>query len=172
MRIHTFAEGLFARLAHDLALECSALRGTASRDTAAETGTAEIEAPLSGITILGVLHGKRVEEKGLSASDRHDALAKMRRDVFHATSEDAVVRVRATFERGTASITVVPPNGRSVTLSARPAVQETEAGVRVTGSLDVSLAALGSDPVKGPMGAFKVKDRVALRFDVVFVQPA
>ncbi len=167
VRIHTFAEGLFARLAHDLALECSAMRGTASRD-GTDAGKAEVEIPLSGIAILGVLHGDRIDERGLSPSDRHDALEKMRREVFHADA-DALVKISAVLEGGASKIVLTPPNGRPVTLASRPMVRETPNGVRVSGAVDLSLTAIGSDAVKGPMGAFKVKDRVEVRFDVVFV---
>jgi len=40
---------------------------------------------------------------------------------------------------------------------------------RVRGDLVVSLSALGSSTVKGPMNAFRVKDAVEISFDVVFV---
>jgi hypothetical protein len=40
------------------------------------------------------------------------------------------------------------------------------------GTVEVSLAALGSKPVKGPMGAFRVKDRVRISFDLVFASGA
>lgn len=173
VRLHTFAEGLFARLAHDLALGCTRLRGSALRASGdAVAGTAELEVPLAGIVVLGVLAAGRIDESGLAPNDRRDALAKMRREVFHA-DESAVVRVRVTLDGGNASVVLATPNGREVTLTARPTVRETPAGLRVTGTLDVSLAAIGSDPIKGPMGAFKVKDRVEVHVDLVWTaQPA
>jgi hypothetical protein len=173
VRLHTFAEGLFARLAHDLALACTGLRGTAVRAPGeAVSGQADLEVPLSGIVVLGVLAGGRVDESGLSPADRREALAKMRREVFHA-DEGAVLRVRATLTDGGASVVLVPPNGREVALAVRPTIRETPAGLRVTCVLDVSLTAIGSDPVKGPMGAFKVKDRVEVHADLVWSrQPA
>jgi hypothetical protein len=45
-------------------------------------------------------------------------------------------------------------------------------GVRAAGKLEVSLYAIGSDVVKGPMNAFRVKDRVLVTFDVVFAPPS
>ena len=54
VQIHTFAEGLLARLAHDLALLCVELSGAASRGpdaASATTGTASIEVPLRGLQV-------------------------------------------------------------------------------------------------------------------------
>jgi len=167
LRIHTYAEGLLARLAHDLALEHAALRGTCTRSGAAE-GTAELEVPLSGFVVLGVLHGERLDESALSAGERRDILEKMRHDVFHAGA-DAVVRARAELSSGTPKVTLTLPGGRAVTASVRPTLSEEEGGaVRARGAADLSLAALGATPVKGPLGAFKVKDRIEVRFDLVF----
>lgn len=172
LRIHTYAEGLLARLAHDLALEHAGLRGSGSRT--GDGGTAEVEAPIAGFVVLGVLHGERLDEGTLSPSDRRDVLEKMRREVFHAT-EGAKLLARADLAAGTAKITVTTPGGRTVSVSTRPTLLDEDGGaVRVRGAVELSLAALGSDPVKGPMGAFKVKDRIEVRFDLVFcpVQPA
>jgi hypothetical protein len=161
IRIQTFAEGLFARLAHDIELTCRSISGTASGRTAT------IEIPLSGIEVAGVLKDGRVDEQILSASDRRDILDKMRRDVFHAGA-DARVRVEATLdEKGTARVKIVPPSGKSIDVTSRPDVE----GTRVRGSVEISLSAIGSDVVKGPMNAFRVKDVVVVRFDVLF-QPA
>ncbi len=173
VRLHTFAEGLFARLAHDLALGCTRLRGSAVRaDGDGVRGTAELEVPLAGIVVLGVLAGGRIDENGLAPNDKRDALAKMRREVFHA-DESAVVRVRVTLGDESATVVLATPNGREVPVRTRPTVLVTPAGLRVTATLDVSLAAIGSDPVKGPMGAFKVKDRVEVHVDLVWtLQPA
>jgi hypothetical protein len=65
------------------------------------------------------------------------------------------------------------PNGRVVEVALRPELHTDGDGLRATGTFAVSLASMGSDVVKGPMGAFRVKDRVAVVFDLVFVpQPA
>lgn len=177
VRIRTFAEGLFARLAHDLELTCHRLSGRATRHaTIADAGTATIDVPVNEIEVAGVLHGDRVDERGLSPSDRADCLEKMRKDVFHATGP-ATVRVHVVMEGGSAQVRVVPPNGRTVEQATRPEVRDEEGGaLRVKGALDLSLAAIGSSTVKGPMNAFRVKDRVEVLFDVVFApgeaQPA
>jgi hypothetical protein len=93
IRLHTFAEGLFARLAHDLELICGELSGTAVRNENG-SGTATIEVPLRGMSVGGVL-GKdgRVDDRGLSPTESRECIAKMHHDVFHARP-DAVVRAK------------------------------------------------------------------------------
>jgi hypothetical protein len=168
VRIHTYAEGLFARLAHDLALEHGDLRGSATR-SASGHASADVELSLEGLVVLGVLDGERVDEHALSPSDRRDILEKMRREVFHA--EHGVVRIHAEVPGGNAParVVVTPPRAMPITVLVRPDVIEEDGGVRVRGTAALSLAALGAATVKGPMGAFKVKDRVDVRFDVLFV---
>jgi hypothetical protein len=163
IRIHTFAEGLFARLAHDLELVCGSLRGSASR----EAQTATIEVPLSGIEVSGVLKNGRLDEGALSAGDRRDILDKMRREVFHA-SADAVVKIEAKLDGGDVRARLELPSGRTIETKTRATLNED----RVSGSIEISLSAIGSDVVKGPMNAFRVKDVVVVRFDVAFRQPA
>jgi hypothetical protein len=166
VRVQTFAEGLFARLAHDIEIDFGSLSGRASRDDKRAT----IEAPLAGARVAGVLHKDRVDEDALSASDRDDILDKMRRDVFHANASDRVA-IEATVDGGSANVTLTPPKGRAITITIRPEITDEGQGIRARGSFDLSLSAIGSDVVKGPMNAFRVKDRVAVTFDLVF-QPA
>lgn len=173
VRLQTFAEGLLARLAHDLELACGDLSGTASRADGGSTttGTASIEAPIRAIAIAGVL-GKdgRVDERGLSTSEKSDAATKMRHDVFHA-GHDGVVRVEVELEGTSARVRVAPPRGKAVEVIVRPEVRAEGDALRATGTFDLSLSALGSDVVKGPMNAFRVKDKVKVLFDVLFAPP-
>lgn len=174
VRLQTFAEGLLARVAHDLELACGELSGTASRagEGGTITGTASLEAPLRGIDVSGVL-GKdgRADERGLSSIERSYAVTKMREDVFHA-GPDGVVRVEVQLEGASARVRVAPPNGKAVEVAVRPEVRAEGEGVRATGSFEVSLSAIGSAVVKGPMNAFRVKDKVKVLFDVVFAPAA
>jgi hypothetical protein len=177
VRIQTFAEGFLARLAHDLELICSELSGTASPDAQGApggkvAGTANVDAPLRGIAIAGVL-GKdgKVDPEGLSPSDQHDAVVKMQHDVFHAGPE-GVVRIEARYDGEKASVRLVAPNGKAAEAVVRPQVTQTNGAVHARGTFEVSLKAIGADPVKGPMGAFRVKDRVNVLFDVVFTPRA
>lgn len=171
--VHTFAEGLLARLAHDLEIVCGGLEGSAatagSADDVATKGSARVEAPLRAMAVGGVLgKGGGVDERALSPNERRDILAKMQSDVFHA-GNDAVVRVETHVDGAAARVRVIPPNGKAVETVVRPEVRADGAGIRATGSFELSLAAIGSEVVKGPMGAFRVKDRVRVSFDVVFV---
>jgi hypothetical protein len=172
VRIQTFAEGLLARLAHDLELVCGELSGTATTasDGGKTTGTASVAAPLRGIVMAGVLgRDGRVDPRGLSPSDQRDVIAKMQHDVFHG-GPDAVVRVEAHHDGGSARIRVIPPNGKAVETVVRPDVELKGDDVHAKGTFEISLAAIGSDAVKGPMGAFRVKDRVKIIFDVWFAR--
>ncbi len=166
IRIRTFAEGLFARLAHDLELSATKFTGTAKRD--GDGGSATVEVDIHAIDVAGVLHKDgRIDERGLSPSDKHDCLDKMRREVFRAKTGD-VVKVTATLEGKSARVDVVPPNGRNVTRTVGVELAEEDVSLRVKGKVDVSLSAIGSATVKGPMNAFRVKDVVEVHFDVVF----
>jgi hypothetical protein len=171
VRIRTFAQGLLARLAHDLELVCHGISGTAER-TNADTGTATVEVPIAKIDVAGTLKAGRVDPNGLSPSDREDCLAKMHKDVFHTgPGTSGVVRVEATLEAGKARIRIVAPSGRVLERPVDVRLEpEGERGARVSGRVEVSLEAIGSDPVKGPMNAFRVKDSVELLFDVVFTE--
>jgi hypothetical protein len=182
VRMRTFAEGLFARLAHDLELVCRDVRGTAERSDAPSTkapgapgsGSVSLEVPIFQIDVNGTLKDDRVDPNGLSASDREDCLGKMRKDVFHTQNKDAVVRVEAMIENGQARARVIPPNGKTVERSVSVRItttSEDDASVRASGTLTLSLAAIGSDTVKGPMNAFRVKDNVEVLYDLVFRPP-
>jgi hypothetical protein len=170
VRIHTFAEGLFARLAHDLELSCTRLEGTATRD--GKSGTARIEAPLGSIAVAGVLKGDRVDDRSLSPGDRYEILERMQDSVFHVKGDarDVRVVVEATFDGETARVKLKPPRGPAYETTVKVSVTDD----RASGSFELSLSAIGSDPVKGPMGAFRMKDRVVVVFDVAFApaQPA
>lgn len=172
IRLQTFAEGLFARLAHDLELACSDLSGTATRaeGEGSPKGKANVEVPLRGISVAGVLTKSGAVDAGaMSPTDQRDCLAKMHHDVFHARP-DGVVRVDIHAEGGAARVRIVPPNGKGIEVVTKPEIVIEGDAIRANGRLEVSLAAIGSDVVKGPMNAFRVKDKVTVLFDVVFAQ--
>jgi hypothetical protein len=174
VRIQTFAEGLFARLAHDLELDCRELSGRATRaaDGRPSAGSATIEAPLRGFAVGGVLgRDGRVDERGLNPSERRDCLSKMCSDVFHSGA-DGLVLVQLQLDGPSARVRVVPPNGKAVEVVIEPDVRADGDAVLASGSFELSLMAIGADVVKGPMGAFRVKDRVKVLFDVRFAPEA
>ena len=166
--IHTFAEGLFARLAHDLELACGGLTGTATR-TAEGAGTARVEVTLRAIAVSGVIGTDgRLDERALSPSDRREIATKVQQDVFRA-GPDAVVRVEATLEGPRARVRFSPPNGKGVEVVVEPELTSDGAELRARGGFEISLTSIGSSVIKAPMGAFRVKDHVRVTFDVVFV---
>jgi hypothetical protein len=77
------------------------------------------------------------------------------------------VAARGTFDAGRATIEITAPRG-TTRVTCGVSVAEDEGGKRVRGEAEVSIAALGGPPVKGPMGAFRVKDRVRVEFDLFF----
>jgi hypothetical protein len=154
IRIRIFAEGLFARLAHDLELACDSLDGGVDGDTA------RVAFAIEDILVAGTISRGRVDPEGLSPGERRDCLAKMRADVFHA--EKGMIEVVASRAR-TGHIRL--PNGRRVDLALTELHVD---GTRARGSAAISLRALGSDVVKGPMNAFRIKDRIEVTFDLQF----
>ena len=165
VRIHTFAEGLLSRLAHDLEIVCEKMEGTATREGA--SATAALSVPLSAMTVSGVLKKGTLDTSVLSDSDCRDVLDKMRREVFHADA-GAAVKVEVTLDGASAKVRVTPPKHRGVEVVLTPRISDVDGAVRVEGSFEISLASIGSDPVKGPMGAFKVKDRIKIFADLTF----
>ena len=157
IRIRTYAEGIFARLAHDLELVCEGVTGSVTDDRA------EVVVPIASIAVAGVLRGESVDPQGLSDGDKKDCLAKMRREVFGDAVRD-VVRVEARLDGRSAHVKVLLPSGKSFERSVPVEVD----GRRVKGELEISLFKIGAPVVKGPMNAFRVKDAVRVLFDVSF----
>ena len=164
IHIRTFAEGLMARLAHDLDLVATDVQGTAT-STEGEA-SAHLEIALAGLAVAGVL-GKDgiVDTRVLSPGDQWAILEKMHADVFRVAPGGVVIVDAA--QQGTRAMARLQfPNGRTV--EAPVQLQRPEAE-RVVGEVALSLEAIGAVPVKGPMNAFRVKDRVIVAFDLVFV---
>jgi hypothetical protein len=167
-RIQTFAEGLLSRMAHDLELTCEDLSGTATRDEGGAKGSASIRVPVMGIQVVGVLRNRAVDRDVLSSSDSREIQGKMRREVFQAGA-GANIELDVEYAAPEARLRMSFPNGRTVTSRVRADVTETDGIVRVRGDLDVSLSSIGSAVVRGPMGAFRVRDRVQIAVDLYFV---
>lgn len=164
--IRTRATGMLARLAHDLEFVAADIRGQAVRNDEGISG--EIVVPVSGLRVVGQLHGDRLDPAGISPSDRLDIERKVREEVFQGAKE---IHVRG---RGTAwnhvDVTIVTTHGEmGIPISFRGS--EVDGRVRISGRTEVSLSKLGVREIKGPLGAFKVKDAVEVLFDVI-LQPA
>ncbi|WP_437639109.1 hypothetical protein [Sorangium sp. So ce854] len=167
LTIRTRAVGMLARLAHDLEIAASELRGVARLD--GDAWTAELSVPAAGLRVAGVLRGERVDPDALSAGDRRDIERRIRDEVLQGT---AVVEVRASgAARDRADARVQIASG-SAALTARLAARERgERAIGVAGGCQLSLTALGVREVKGPLGAFKVRDEVEILFDLT-LRPA
>lgn len=166
VRLRTFAEGFFAKLAHDLELTCGNMSGTASRRK--DGGASSVRVPISGIEVAGVVAQGKIDASALSRPERDMCLDKMRREVFHATPEEFVT-VDAQLEGRTAHLQLTLPRGVRVRVDLEPHLVFSDDGsVVVSGTTQLSLRAIGSDVVRGPVNAFRVQDRVAVSFDVRF----
>ncbi len=159
--IHTFAEGLFSALAHDLELVARDLSGEASETGAA---SAELRIAVHGLEVRGAVKRGKLDEGALSASDRDAIRRQIQDDVFRRGRE---VLARGELEGTRARIRVTAPTGEADVSCDVEILRNESRGVR--GTVDVSLRALGVAPVKGPLGAFKLSDRVRVTFDLVFV---
>jgi hypothetical protein len=163
LRVETRAKGMLAKLAHDLSIEGPGPTGTCT----IEDGrfTLEMELPVAALRVAGVRKGDRVDTTVLSRSDLDDIHGKLRSEVLAGRS---TIGVRATGSapdgaRGVVRAEVTVQAGRG---EQRQGVQVTvtEEGDRriATGSTTVSLEALRIPPVKGPLGAFRVDDAIAI----------
>src|SRR6185295_2978151 len=143
--VHTFAEGLLSRLAHDLEIEARGARGVTD---APDTGS--IDVPVAELRVVGARKKNVVDPSALSASERADIEQKIRAEVLPGGEH---VRVVVALEGARARLTVTTPVSR--------AREEGNSGeIVVSGQCDLSLKALGIAPVKGPMNAFRLSDRV------------
>src|SRR5207249_584368 len=103
----------------------------------------------------------------LSSSDRETIERQIREDVMRGGSDAAVTargaRIGAGKDGGRVRVRVdlALPTGRAAFTCE---VDASEGGdeARARGEVDLSLRALGVAPVKGPMGAFRVSDRVRI----------
>jgi hypothetical protein len=161
--LRTRAEGLLARMAHDLEIAAPLLRARATRD--GEAWTADLSVAVASLRVVGVLHGADLDRAALSASDRAQIEQKMRQDVFFGGVHEISAAARgATLTSGEATITL---GARSQHVPLRLTLApRSEGKLAATGQLTLSLEKLGVKPIKGPLGAFRVKDVVEIRFSI------
>jgi hypothetical protein len=165
--IHTRAQGVFAAFAHDLELTTTDVRGTAVDD--GNSWSAEVAVPVESIHVAGALRGERVDQNVLSAADRADIEQRLRREVLVAPEVLATGRGTAR-ERGEVTVAV---GGVRATV---PTTLQVSAGggghLRAKGRAELSLSALRIREVKGPLGAFKVADKVEVLYELELVPEA
>jgi hypothetical protein len=159
--IYTFAEGVFSALAHDLELGVTTIAGEATRG---EPPAVEITIAVAAIGVVGVVKRGKTDRNALSASDRDAIERQIKDDVFRG---GATIVARGELRGDRARIEVSAPTGRAEATTTLEVTRGDEA--RARGSIDLSLRAMGIAPVKGPMGAFRVSDKVRVTFDLVFI---
>ncbi len=169
LAIYTEAEGLFSALAHDLELVAEDVRGEAS-----EGGSAEVRVAVASIRVRGVTKRGKLDVGVLSASDRESIERQIRDEILPGAQLVArgSLAPSATAKQTTRATIELETQARSTRITCDVSVTDETTddgrGKRVRGRAEVSLAALGAPPVKGPMGAFRVKDRVRIELDLVF----
>lgn len=158
VRVFTFKEGLLSRVAHDLRLSTTAL-------TIAQQG-ADISATVDPHSLIvdGVMHGSRLDPRGLGGRDRAKVLQTMRGEVlaverhppprFEGTVEIVGAAIRA---RGRLRLAGVE---RPLTIDAR------RAGGRITASVSLRPSDHGIRPYKALAGAIRLQDRVRIELDL------
>jgi hypothetical protein len=166
LTVRTRAVGVFARLAHDLELAATDLRLAATLD--GSEWTALVTIPVISIRVAGTLRGERLDPIGLVPRDRADVERRLRDDVLAV--REVVVRGKGALDgagtkgSGELSVDLGSAAGRaSVSFSVRTLL---EGAYSVTGRSTLSLTELGIRPVKGPLGAFKLKDDVDVLFEI------
>jgi hypothetical protein len=164
--LRTRAEGLLARLAHDLELTSAEVSGHVDVD--GDAWTAELSVPVASLRVVGALHGDAVDSAVLSAADRAQIEQKMREDVFFGAARVVTATARgASLSSGEATIAIGSRSQRITFPLSAPALAD--GTLRPTGRFTLSLDALGVKPIKGPLGAFRVKDAVDVSFAILLV---
>ena len=159
--VRTFAEGMLARLAHDLELSWP----VASAEADPATGSGSVVVDAASLKVVGARKGDVLDEGALSAHDRAE-IAKKLLSSIGADSGDGHIRAKITMASPTAkraTIEVTLPCGRA-TSDADVTITETDGVTRAKGTLTLSLRALGVPDIKGPLGAFRLKDRIEISF--------
>ncbi len=161
--LRTKAEGLLSRVAHDLEIEAEGVTGEGEDG---EPSRARLRVPVAAMRVVGVVRRGEVDESVLSEADRRDIERRIREDVFRGVEAIEVDgelvgnRLRARVRVG---------RGREQPVESSVEAMRAPERVKVQGSLSLSLRSLGLQAPKGPMGAFRVADRVEVRFDARFV---
>lgn len=167
LRARTHAKGLLSALAHDLELDLPIAESTIERRDDG-TWSGRLVVTVDAIRVIGVLRRGGVATDVLSASDR----AEIERRIREACAPETALVVTASgrvdaagkAERPEAHATLGnKPKSALRTDSVRLTPKGDGFEVRAEGS--VSMRALGLPEIKGPLGAFAMKDEV--RFDAV-----
>jgi len=162
LTLRTRAGGLFSALAHDLELAGKIARGSATREGERWEGELAIEP--SSIKVVGAVKRGEVDRNVLSASDVRDIESRIVSDVFGGVGE-LVIRCSGTVDAPTLRVTAK----RETLMNAKVSVKNDDAARVFHAKGTVSIKGLGLNEVKGPLGAFVIKDDVEVDATVTLV---
>jgi hypothetical protein len=163
---------MLARLAHDLELEWPVAEGRV--DIVDGKATAQMRLDAGAVTVIGARKNGVLDREVLSAGDRADIKKKLLSSIG-GEPRDAAIRAEVTMAYADASsgapatgmlparVRVELPCGTSTT-DAQIRVTHTDGVTHANGTLTLSLRALGVPEIKGPLGAFRLKDKIELTF--------
>lgn len=161
--LRTRAEGLLARVAHDLEFAAPVFRGKVTLD--GEAWTAELGVAVASLRVVGVIRGSALDRVALSSSDRAQIEQKMRQDVFFGGVREVTADARGSSRTGGEATVTLGTRSQRAPVTLR--VEAPPGGnIKAIGQLTLSLEKLGVKPIKGPLGAFRVKDAVEVLFTV------
>jgi polyisoprenoid-binding protein YceI len=155
LRVHTYREGVAAKVGHDLVLEVGAWEATVegAPDALAITLTADP-------TSLRVLSGER-GVKPLTDKDRDD----IRGTIDAKVLQRRPIAFRSTAVRGSDAALDVDGELTIGTVTRPVSARLSVAGGRVTGTIGVVQSQWQIKPYRGLMGALKVRDDVEIVVD-------
>ncbi len=165
VHVYTFAEGLFAKFAHDLALNTTP---SGSGEPTPEGATLRLSFDVNDITVIGVRRKEFVDTEVLRFDEKEDIERRIRNEFFPAKGDNHFIDISGELKHGHATFDFATPQGRRTRLVADVKAGIGEDTALVTGLCKLSLSSLGIGPIKGPLGAFKVKDEVHIDFHAVF----
>jgi hypothetical protein len=153
-RIFTFAEGMFSRLAHDLELSARATEVEGALD---EAGTGKITASFRAgdVDLVGFVKNGVTDPNAPTASDRSDIRERMLGAI--GAKPDSRIAARADVSADRVVVELEIPLGR-----ARAEAPVKKIGDARVARLAFSMAALGMKPVKGPLNAFRLSDKIEI----------
>jgi hypothetical protein len=159
--VRTRAEGLLSRLAHDLELHAKQLEGQVHLEDDEQAWSATLRFPIVGLTVVGVLRAGAVDEGVLSVREQTQITDKIQSDVL--PGREVLVRVNGK-TRDAGQGVVRAPRGQH---RIRFDLKHDEENGAIAGQLELSLERLGIAPIRGPLGAFRVADKIVVHFRIV-----
>lgn len=167
--LETRAKGMLAALAHDLSIIAEPVLSTVVEGDAV---VATLRFAPARLRVDGVRKNGAVDRGVLSQNDRRDIETKMRAEVLRGTDVTVEARVpladvAASGESRANLRAKVTIAGRTRELDVGATVARTDDRVTVRTNVGVSMESFGLAPVKGPLNAFRVDDRVEIRASLV-----